>query len=68
MTEVAWLIEQIDSWWPTWLAGVDGCEPVWTTDANLAIRFSRRIDAESLASGLIDEETFTVTEHEWMGG
>lgn len=70
-TEGAWLIEMPQTHpdyggWPTWLAGVDGCEPVWTTEHMRAVRFSRKIDAERLASGLIPEGLYFVSDHMWI--
>jgi len=67
--ETAWLIEfkQSASQRPAWY-GADDTEGLgMVTNANDAIRFSRKIDAEKVIEGIGWTEAFAV-EHVWMGG
>jgi hypothetical protein len=59
MEETAWLIELEG---PKWMAIIDG-EPQWTGDANKALRFARKEDADNLKAWWC--MTATSTEHSW---
>jgi hypothetical protein len=58
--ETGWLIEKQGPMWLTceWQFG-------WTDKSNNAIRFSRRSDAEQIAS-MFENEDIQITEHYWM--
>ena len=66
LPEAAWLIERRGS--PhAWLGATVGChgKPTWMT-ANYAFRFSRKEDAERVATALgLTPDAFVVTEHCW---
>ena len=58
-SEAAWLIELEG---PQWMAIIDG-EPQWTDDANKALRFARKEDADNLRAWWC--MTAESTEHTW---
>lgn len=60
MIETGWLIERGPGPGPVWWAA-----GFWTNNANDAVRFSRRIDAERLVAFLGFVSTTFVTEHSW---
>ena len=63
--EVGWLIEKSIDGAPQWLTAA--WEFGWTPDADKAIRFSRRQDAEQIAS-MMENEPISITEHTWVSG
>lgn len=70
MVESGWLIEIVmggRAWW--WMAD-NGCGRQWTTDANEAIRFARKLDAERLIQRLgstrVDFRGAYATDHMWI--
>lgn len=69
--EIGWLVERDGKYRFApcsryeWQNAMTGCEPdLWTSNANLAIRFARKADAESYIrwEGL---SSATATEHMW---
>ena len=62
MTEAGWLIEKIVDGIPHWLTA--SWSFGWTDDSENAIRFSRRIDAEQIAT-MLENEPISIMEHEW---
>ena len=66
--EAAWLIElgSSEPCAPRYWGGVNG----WTSDHNKAIRYCRKVDAQS-AAGSIGEaafhDSYRICEHAWMG-
>jgi len=67
-----WLIESAHCGPPHWLARLMG-EKRWTKDAEKAIRFSRRCDAERLIDGMVVQGLAGLafakaTEHQWGCG
>lgn len=63
MIERGWLIERRKASCPQW-AIADDTGFSWTPDSNVAIRFSRRADAEQVAA-IIGDDADAVTEHQW---
>lgn len=45
---------------------MDADWPLWTTESLDAVQFSRRGDAERMASCLLEDGTWIVTEHMWI--
>lgn len=62
---VAWLVEKRDD--QTYLALNDVLDVVWVTDADDAVHFARRADAERMIihADLLD---LSVADHMWLGG
>ena len=63
--EHGWLIERRPALYggaPQWLIANWTFE--WTDDSSKAIRFSRREDAEQIAS-MLESEPVSITEHQW---
>jgi hypothetical protein len=58
----AWLIEHTS--YPTWWTGRRGAT-LFSTDANEAVRFVRKEDAERVAGLIIPQASTKVTEHMW---
>jgi hypothetical protein len=63
VSETGWLIEKAVDGRPHWLTCA--WEFGWTDDAENAIRFSRREDAEQIAS-MMENEPISITEHMWV--
>jgi hypothetical protein len=67
MTEYAWLIEkQLGQAW--WIAATpSGKHVYWTTNANEAVRFARKEDAERMIPVLIPDypAAAIATQHAW---
>lgn len=63
--ETAWLIESRFTPGPSWWSG-KGPAP-WTRNANEAVRFVRRQDAEAAMDSLPDKHMIFVSEHMWIG-
>lgn len=63
--ETGWLIEStFGASSPSWWTGIpEGCGQSFTTDANKAVRFCRKGDAEAVAKHM---RRVIVTEHKWL--
>lgn len=71
MTEQGWLIEQKFNGRGVWWRGILDSGRDWTTDANEAVRFARKIDAERvLRSGVMGVfwKGAAATDHLWDDG
>lgn len=69
MTEVAWLVEIFVSGSHRWWAGYPRYKAEsWTTDPLLAVRFSRKQDADAVIHGLFPSWHAVATEHQWGFG
>jgi hypothetical protein len=64
MTETGWLVEKRGLGRPYWLTAYLG-QLTFSADANDAIRFSRRQDAEAIIAELYDQDSHVATEHQW---
>lgn len=70
--ETSWLLEvQLGGRAVWWRARAD-CGRTWTTDANEAIRFARKLDAERCRDALRNVDAFMAdaiaTDHMWCPG
>jgi hypothetical protein len=63
MTEYGWLIENGKQGEELRYRNMNQGAITWIADANEALRFARRIDAEKFAAE--DEDAWFVTEHAW---
>jgi hypothetical protein len=73
MEQTGWLVERDGKWWgPTcsqwqWEHALTGCEPpLWTSDANKALRFARQEDAEAFIRWKSLSGGAKATEHIWI--
>lgn len=72
--ETGWLIElpHSNGGIPRWWCGSsnDGEHPLWSGDANRAVRFSRKVDAEQVMVTTLGSLSYShnlfVSDHEWM--
>jgi hypothetical protein len=62
--EQGWLVENTNPGPTRWLSVVEGILH-WTTDSNAAVRFSRKEDAQQVASLNRFNDTAIATEHIW---
>jgi hypothetical protein len=67
--ETAWLIEIQIGGRAVWWRAIANCGRTWTTDANEAVRFARKGDAERVIRGLRGDDPVMAgaiaTEHMW---
>jgi hypothetical protein len=61
-TEIAWLIERSAGFDPMWWDG----RGRFVSDANDAVRFARKVDAERVIDYLRFDNTVKATEHGWV--
>jgi hypothetical protein len=72
--KTAWMVERDGKWWGpicsewAWRDAVAGCEPpLWTDNANAAVRFARKEDADAFIRWRSLGNTTKATEHVWLG-
>lgn len=67
-SETGWLIEQVIGGRAVWWRARAECGRLWTVDANEAVRFSRKLDAERVIMARVDPfmSGAFATDHMWI--